>query len=226
MNKKNEQDPFQLFDRWYRQALGQVSTDVGIMNYVAQKILFLMRYFIAKLFRSATLFQPEACSLATVNSLGRPSSRMVLFKGVVDQGFSFYTNKMSQKGSDLKGCPFAAMTFYWPFPPRQIRIEGKVIEMNAERSDAYWNSRPRGAQLSALVSQQSHAIESRKELVRLRDEAEEKYSGKKVPRPEHWGGYLVIPDKIEFWEGKANRFHKRQVFVKSENQWNQTLLAP
>src|SRR6266498_5996570 len=152
---------------------------------------------------------PEAMTLATATKDGRSFARMVLLKQVDDDGFVFYTNYHSDKAKQLDENPFAALVFYWPQLERQVRIEGTVSRVSAHESDEYFRSRPRDSQIGALASPQSEVIESRETLVRRFRELEEMYRDRSVERPQHWGGYLVKPERIEFWKGRPGRLHDR-----------------
>ena len=159
--------------------------------------------------RAASPIEPNAMALATVGADGRPSLRMVLLKGADERGFVFYTNYESRKGRELADTPWAALTFFWPEMERQIRIEGRVEPVSAEESDAYFHSRPVGSQLSASASRQSEVIAGREELEQRVVALSAQYQDQEIPRPENWGGFRVIPDAIEFWQGRANRLHDR-----------------
>jgi pyridoxamine 5'-phosphate oxidase len=170
---------------------------------------------------------PEAMTLATASPDGRPSARVVLHKDVDTQGFVFYTNYNSRKGKVLSANPLAALVFYWEALRRQIRIEGAVRKVSPEESDRYFASRPRESQISALISPQGEVVSGRSELERLAREAETRYEGKPVPRPAHWGGYRLKPEKIEFWQGREARLHDRILYeLQSDGSWRLSRLAP
>jgi pyridoxamine 5'-phosphate oxidase len=168
---------------------------------------------------------PHAVSLATSSKGGRPSVRMVLFKGLNQNGFTFYTNGLSRKGHELVANPFAALCFYWETLGRQVRVEGAVETLDAADSDAYFHSRPRGSQLSAAASPQSEPVQSRAELEARVKEIAAHFPGE-IPRPAHWGGYRVVPDRIEFWKNGKNRLHDRFEYVRSGPEWKISRLAP
>jgi len=169
---------------------------------------------------------PNAFVLATVDSNGMPHSRVLLLKGIDQGGFEFYTNYQSAKGQELAANPKASMCFFWPELERQIRVEGEVQKLSAEESTAYFKSRPHGSQVGAWVSPQSTVIESRQLLEDRLAEFSAKYQDD-VPRPEHWGGYRLMPSRIEFWQGRSSRLHDRVLYIKAENSdWKIERLAP
>lgn len=176
---------------------------------------------------SAEINEPTAMNLSTVNEHGRPTGRIVLLKGINDNAFQFYTNYDSQKASDLAQNPFAALTFFWPELERQIRIEGKVEKLSESTSENYFSSRPWDSKIGAWASPQSQVIENRAFLEENVRKLGEKYEGMEVPRPVHWGGYQLIPDKLEFWQGRSSRLHDRIVYrLSPENNWIIERLAP
>ncbi|MBB4664495.1 pyridoxamine 5'-phosphate oxidase [Conexibacter arvalis] len=171
--------------------------------------------------------QVNAMTLATVDAAGRPSARTVLLKGVDDRGFQFFTNYESRKAGELAANPHAALVFLWIPLERQVRIAGDVVRLPAEESDAYFATRPRGSQVGAWASEQSRPIAERDELERRWQELEERYGHGRVPRPEHWGGYLVVPREIEFWQGRENRLHDRFAYTPAiGGGWQRTRLQP
>lgn len=169
--------------------------------------------------------EPNGMSLATVSADGAPSVRIVLLRGFNEHGFVFFTNYDSAKGRDLLANPRAAMTFWWQPLERQVRITGRVERIAREESDAYFRTRPRGHQLSAWASRQSRRVEHREELQALAAEVETLFPGE-VPLPDFWGGYRLMPERIEFWQGRENRLHDRFLFERQAGEWTVTRLAP
>lgn len=174
---------------------------------------------------------PNAMSLATVDAAGQPDVRIVLLKGLGEAGFDFYTNSESAKGRQLGVVPRAALCFHWKSLRRQVRVRGRVDRVGAEGSDAYYRSRARGSRLSAWASQQSRPAADRAELVAAMEAAEARFDGTDVPRPDHWFGYRVVPDAIEFWQNGAFRLHDRILFTRTRTVdggqgWETTRLYP
>ena len=168
---------------------------------------------------------PNAVALATASADGAPSVRMVLVKGVDERGFSFYTNAESRKGLELEENPRAAMCVYWKSLRRQVRVEGVVTELPRAEADAYFHSRSRESQLGAAVSRQSQPLESREALMEMVRELKRVTPGE-VPRPEWWKGYVLRPERMEFWVNRENRLHDRFLFVRGEVGWMKTRLFP
>lgn len=176
---------------------------------------------------AARLPEPNAMTVATSAPDGAPAARMVLLRGFDDNGFVFYTNYESRKGDDLRANPRAALLFFWAELQRQVRIEGNVVRVTAEESDAYFASRPRGSQIGAWASRQSEVLPDRAALERRVVEIEALYAGRAVPRPPHWGGYRVHPLRIEFWQGRASRLHDRLRFRRLKGgEWLRERLSP
>ncbi len=189
-------DPFTLFDTWYAQARESEPND------------------------------PNAVALATADSDGRPSVRMVLLKGHGPDGFVIYSNRESRKAGDLAANPQAALLFHWKSLRRQVRIEGAVMLASDAESDAYFASRGRDSQLGAWASDQSRPLDNRETFEARFADVAARFEGGDVPRPPHWGGYRVVPSRIEFWQDRAHRLHERRLFVRDKDSWNEGLLFP
>lgn len=173
----------------------------------------------------AELPEPTAMNLATVGTNGRPSARIVLLKGVDEKGFVFFTNYDSRKGRELAESQWAALTFHWVELERQVRIEGRVEKVDAAVSDAYFASRPIKSRIGAIASAQSDKIESREALEKAFSDAEAKY-GDNPPRPANWGGYVIVPEMVEFWQGRRSRLHDRLVYQRQFGGWHIERLSP
>ena len=189
-------DPYQSFETWFERA------------------------------QVAGIDQPEAVSLATATPDGKPSLRMVLFKGISEKGFTFYTHYESRKGREIEKNPYAAMLFFWQPLARQIRLEGKIEWLSDAESSTYFASRDRGSQIGAWASHQSSPLESRAVLMQRVAELEEEYAGEEVPCPPRWGGYRLVPHSLEFWQGRENRLHDRFLFTRNRTRWDIQRLAP
>ncbi|NJR80192.1 pyridoxamine 5'-phosphate oxidase [Sphingomonas corticis] len=189
-------DPFALFDDWFAQA------------------------------RAAEPNDPNAMALATADAEGRPSVRMVLLKGHGADGFVFYTNREGRKAADLAANAQAALLFHWKSLRRQVRVEGAVARASDAESDAYFASRSRDSQLGAWASDQSRPLDARTTFEARFAEVQARFEGGEVPRPPFWGGYRVVPDRIEFWSDRAHRLHERRLFARAGDGWTEGLLYP
>jgi pyridoxamine 5'-phosphate oxidase len=189
-------DPFRLFARWFRAVLAKGGAD------------------------------PHAMVVATADARGRPSARSMLLKQWDAKGFVFATNYTSRKGREIAANPRAALLFYWPAWQRQVRIEGRLSPLTARESDAIYSERPRGAQFGAWASPQSRPIAGRAVLERRLARALVRFGEGAVTRPPQWGGYRLAPERIEFWQGRADRLHDRLLYTRRRSRWTLTRLAP
>lgn len=189
-------DPFQQFDRWYKE------------------------------YQQTKPPEPSAMVIASASKDGWPAVRYVLLKSHESDGFVFFTNYESAKARQLMENPKAALAFYWNVHNRQVRVRGRVEKVSTEESDQYFATRPLESQLSAWASKQSETIESREWLEARMNDFREKYKDGKVPRPPHWGGFRVIPERIEFWQGRTSRLHDRFVYVLDGKAWRVERLSP
>ncbi|MBF8781508.1 pyridoxamine 5'-phosphate oxidase [Pseudomonas fulva] len=170
--------------------------------------------------------EANAMTLATVDGDGRPHCRVLLLKGLDDSGFTFFSNYDSAKGRQLHANPYAAMTFFWPALERQVRIEGQVEKVTPQESDEYYQVRPLGSRLGAWASPQSQVIGGREQLEELVRATETRFSGVQPHCPPHWGGYRLLPERIEFWQGRASRLHDRLNYRLVDGSWQRERLAP
>jgi len=174
----------------------------------------------------ANLEEVNAMTLSTASKEGRPSSRIMLLKGYDEKGFVFFTNYESNKGKNIADNPYVSLLFFWKELERQVRIEGTIEKLETEYSDEYFYSRPVGSRIGAWASKQSSVIESRTKLEADFKEFANQFDGIDVPRPDHWGGYRVVPNKIEFWQGRSNRLHDRIVYELDNAAWRIKRLSP
>lgn len=172
------------------------------------------------------LCEPTSMTLATTDADGHPSARTMLLKHFDKRGFVFYTNSHSRKGRDLIENPYASLCFFWQPLMQQVRVEGPVEPIRSEESDRYWETRSRDSQIGAWASQQSDPLEDRELLEHTASEYQAKFLDQPVPRPQHWTGYRVIPEHIEFWKSGWHRLHERVLYAKDQNGWYKTLLYP
>jgi pyridoxamine 5'-phosphate oxidase len=175
---------------------------------------------------AAGVLEANAMTLATVSAEGQPSSRTVLLKGYDERGFSFFTNYHSRKGRELEGNPKAALTIFWKERERQVCIRGAVSRLSREESDAYFQSRPYGSQIGAWVSEQSEVIPNRAWLETRDQDLKAKYPEGRVPLPPNWGGFVVAPQEVEFWQGRPSRLHDRMLYRRAGIAWEHVRLSP
>ena len=213
-------DPIVQFERWFAEAAG-MRTSGRIRK-------FLIRVYKSLLLITGTEpMDVNAATLATADKEGRPSARIVLLKGIDPRGFIFFTNYESRKGRELGENPNAAMVFYWAEMERQVCIAGSVTKVPREESEAYFNSRPKGSRLAAWASHQSEVVENRSVLEARWRELQAKYPGAEVPLPPYWGGFVLLPSRIEFWQGRTSRLHDRFRYLKQPDEsWLLERLSP
>lgn len=174
----------------------------------------------------SSVFLPESIAVATSSRDGRPSVRMMLLKGVDERGFVFYTNYQSRKAREMTENPHAAFVVHWAILQRQIRVEGSLEKLTQEESAAYFRTRARGSQIGAWASKQSSVLVDRDELERRVRDVEERFQGKELPLPPFWGGFRLVPERIEFWQGRANRLHDRLEYTWEDGEWSRLRLSP
>jgi pyridoxamine 5'-phosphate oxidase len=192
-----ESNPFKQFEKWFEQAL------------------------------KAEIQEPYAFTLATADGQGFPSARVLYMRDVTPKGISFFTNYRSEKGQELSENPNCSANFFWMELDRQIRFAGRAEKLPVAESDEYFASRPRESQIGAWASDQSSPLENREELLQKLEDFKQKFEGGEVPRPDHWGGFMIIPEKVEFWQGRQSRLHDRIVYTRGDDgSWNLTRLSP
>jgi pyridoxamine 5'-phosphate oxidase len=213
-------DPIVQFRKWFDQATGARPSG-------------RLRKFCVRLYKSllmmggAEFVDLNAMTLATVDKQGNPSARIVLLKGLDNRGFIFFTNYNSRKGFELQDNPSAALVFYWPDQERQVTIAGEVTKLPESESDAYFASRPKGSRIAAWASDQSQVVRDRSDLESKWKSVEQRFPDDHVPRPSHWGGYVLAPVRLEFWQGRPNRLHDRFRYTWQNGQnWTLERLSP
>lgn len=213
-------DPLAQFRNWFDQASGaRASGNLRKLLIKLYKRVFLIR--------AVEQVDVNAMTLATVDAQGHPSARIVLLKGLDERGFVFYTNYHSRKGRELAAHPDAALVFFWPEQERQVCVAGRVTQVPASESDAYFQSRPRGSRIAAWASNQSEVVGGRADLEHQWELTEQRYAQQEVPRPPHWGGFILEPTRIEFWQGRPNRLHDRFRYLRQpDGAWLIERLAP
>ncbi len=215
-----EPDPINQFKKWFDQARGARASG-------RVRKLCIRLYKALLMASGAEPLDLTAMTLATVDKQGRPSARVVLLKGVDPRGFVFYTNYESRKGQELAANPNASLVFYWPDQERQVCIAGEVGKLPPAESDAYFKTRPRGSRLAAWASHQSAPVKDRAALEGQWKQMEAQYAGQEIPRPPFWGGYLLSPARIEFWQGRPNRLHDRfRYSLQPDKTWRMERLSP
>jgi pyridoxamine 5'-phosphate oxidase len=212
-------DPVTQFQRWFAEAS---ATKGGRLRRFAIGL-----YKAAQQLLGNIAVEPNAMVLATVDAGGRPSARTVLLKGVGPEGFTFFTNYESRKGQELANNPQAALVFYWSQSERQVCVSGTVTKLTEQESAAYFHSRPRGSQIGAWASQQSRPLADRKELQESVLRIEARFKGREIPLPPFWGGYVLAPERMEFWQGRVSRLHDRFEFTRrADGSWALRRLNP
>ncbi len=191
-----DKSPFLQFEKWFKEAV------------------------------DAHVNEPNAMTVATASKSGKPAARILLLRNFNENGFVFYTNYSSRKGEEIDENPNCALLFFWPELERQVRIEGKLIKQSSAESDLYFNTRPRTSKLGAWTSPQSKVVKNREELDELYEQMSQRFPSEDVPRPPHWGGYVLQPDSIEFWQGRPSRMHDRILYTLVNGNWKIERLAP
>lgn len=191
-----DKSPFLQFEKWFKEAV------------------------------DAHVNEPNAMTVATASKSGKTTARILLLRNFNENGFVFYTNYTSRKGEEIDENPNCALLFFWPELERQVRIEGKLIKQSSAESDLYFNTRPRTSKLGAWTSPQSKVVKNRKELDELYEQMSQRFPSEDVPRPAHWGGYVLQPDSIEFWQGRPSRMHDRILYTLVNGNWKIERLAP
>lgn len=215
-----DSDAIVQFRRWFDQATGaRASGQIRKFFIRLYKAIFMIK--------GVEQLDLNAMTLATADKHGRPSARIVLLKGLDERGFSFYTNYNSRKGGELEENPEAALVFYWPEQERQVCIAGRVTRLSAAESEAYFRTRPRGSRIGAWASDQSTVLKDRTELEGKWQQIEQRYPGEEIPCPAHWGGYVLDPSRMEFWQGRPNRLHDRFRYTRqADRTWLVERLSP
>lgn len=176
--------------------------------------------------KASDLREPTAMSVATVDELGRPAVRTVLLKHLDESGLVFFTNKKSRKGRHLRAVPYAAVCIYFQQAHQQVQVDGKIVMVSDEEADGYWQTRPRASQIGAWASRQSEVMDARQQLYDRVNQYEKEFAGTDVPRPDHWGGYRVVPERIEFWSGHPDRLNQREQYSLGNGEWSKIQLYP
>jgi pyridoxamine 5'-phosphate oxidase len=204
--------------------LNYKKSSIDFKNLEDNPISFFLKWFDDAL--NVNKDEANACVLSTVSVENKPSSRVVLLKSVNEKGFTFFTNYKSNKSLDIQNNPNVSLNFYWPELERQVRITGIAEQISPKDSDEYFKNRPRESQMGAWLSHQSTSIGLYYNFMDTLNKLESTFKGKDVERPLHWGGYCIIPSKIEFWQGRPSRLHDRLLYEFDENVWNKKRLAP